>query len=133
MPEPLGRIDDMLAAIEMSETILQGARRTPTAIEMRALERTLEIVSEASRHIPESLKANYADTPWRQIAGIRDRKRASSRLPPHQPDDHHEGGHRGFPSAEECFDADESDTRNSPGQLTTTFSAYYRLCCDGDP
>ena len=37
---------------------------------MLALERAIEIVSEASRHIPESLKANYADTPWRQIAGI---------------------------------------------------------------
>lgn len=51
MPEPLGRIDDMLAAIEMSETILGPAGRSLSAIEMLALERAIEIVSEASRKV----------------------------------------------------------------------------------
>jgi hypothetical protein len=34
----------------------------------RAVERGLEIMSEASRHIPDDLKALAPDIPWRQIA-----------------------------------------------------------------
>jgi uncharacterized protein with HEPN domain len=36
----------------------------------RATERGIEIISEASRHIPEDLKALYADVPWIDIATI---------------------------------------------------------------
>ncbi len=36
----------------------------------RAVERGLEIISEASRGIPEEQKANHPDVPWAQIAGI---------------------------------------------------------------
>src|SRR5258708_32906128 len=38
----------------------------------RATERELEIVSEASRHIHDDLKALAPDVPWRQIAAIGD-------------------------------------------------------------
>jgi uncharacterized protein with HEPN domain len=34
------------------------------------VERGLEIVSEASRHLPEAMKARYAEIPWRKVAGI---------------------------------------------------------------
>ncbi|MDX2224649.1 MAG: HepT-like ribonuclease domain-containing protein [Rhodospirillaceae bacterium] len=34
------------------------------------IERNLEIISEASRHIPPELKARYPEIPWREIAGI---------------------------------------------------------------
>jgi uncharacterized protein with HEPN domain len=36
----------------------------------RAVERGLEIISEASRHIPADLKALAPNIPWRQIAAI---------------------------------------------------------------
>ena len=36
----------------------------------RAVERGLEIISEASRHVPEDLKSLAPDIPWRQIAAI---------------------------------------------------------------
>jgi len=36
----------------------------------RAVERGLEIISEASRHLPADLKALAPDIPWRQIAAI---------------------------------------------------------------
>ena len=36
----------------------------------RAVERELEIISEASRHIPENLKTEEPSIPWREIAGI---------------------------------------------------------------
>jgi uncharacterized protein with HEPN domain len=34
------------------------------------VERGLEIVSEASRHLPEDLKARHPEIPWRKVAGI---------------------------------------------------------------
>jgi len=36
----------------------------------RAVERGLEIISEASRHIPDDRKASEPDIPWWQIAAI---------------------------------------------------------------
>ncbi|MEO5336500.1 MAG: DUF86 domain-containing protein [Magnetospirillum sp. WYHS-4] len=36
----------------------------------RAVERGLEITSEASRHIPDDVKALASEIPWRQIAAI---------------------------------------------------------------
>jgi uncharacterized protein with HEPN domain len=36
----------------------------------RAAERAIEIMSEASCHLPEPLKASEADVPWREIASI---------------------------------------------------------------
>jgi uncharacterized protein with HEPN domain len=34
------------------------------------VERGLEIISEASRHLPEALKARHPHIPWKNIAGI---------------------------------------------------------------
>jgi uncharacterized protein with HEPN domain len=36
----------------------------------RAVERELEIISEASRHIPADLQEVAPEVPWREIAGI---------------------------------------------------------------
>jgi uncharacterized protein with HEPN domain len=34
------------------------------------VERCIEIISEASRHLPADLKARYPDIPWSRVAGI---------------------------------------------------------------
>ncbi len=34
------------------------------------VERGIEIISEASKHLPEEMKARHPDIPWRQVAGI---------------------------------------------------------------
>ncbi len=39
-------------------------------IKKAAVERFIEIVSEASRHIPDDVKQREAQLPWRNIAGI---------------------------------------------------------------
>ncbi len=36
----------------------------------RAAERAIEIISEASRHLPKSLRASAPDVQWREIASI---------------------------------------------------------------
>lgn len=37
---------------------------------MRAIERGIEIISEASRKLPPDFKATHPEIPWREIAGI---------------------------------------------------------------
>lgn len=39
-------------------------------VKARALERGFEIISEASRHIPDDLKGTEPHIPWRQVAGL---------------------------------------------------------------
>lgn len=39
------------------------------------IERCLEIISEASRHLPEEFKQKYAGIPWRHVADIGNRLR----------------------------------------------------------
>lgn len=62
----------MLDAVVIAEKIL--ARHGPAPVlddvETLALQRAIEIISEASRHIPEETKARHATTPWRRIADI---------------------------------------------------------------
>ncbi len=36
----------------------------------KAVERCVEIVSEASRNIPDALKTKFPDQPWHEIAAI---------------------------------------------------------------
>lgn len=36
----------------------------------RAVERSLEIISEASRHVPDTLRAAHPEIPWRSVADI---------------------------------------------------------------
>ena len=47
-----------------------------TDIKLRlAVERCVEIVSEASRHVPEAQRARFPDVPWPEIAAIGNRLR----------------------------------------------------------
>ena len=39
----------------------------------RAFARSLEIIGEASKKLPDELRRKYADVPWRSMAGMRDR------------------------------------------------------------
>jgi uncharacterized protein with HEPN domain len=39
----------------------------------RAFVRSLEIVGEAARKIPDELRAQHPDVEWRDMAGVRDR------------------------------------------------------------
>lgn len=67
------RIGDVRQAIVDINTLLDGktfADVERDRVVRAAFERFLEIISEASRHIPEELKARRPDIPWHQIAGI---------------------------------------------------------------
>jgi uncharacterized protein with HEPN domain len=67
------RLSDILeninAATEMIEGVDFSAYRNDVMLR-RAIERCVEIISEASRHIPTELKLEYDTQPWHEIASI---------------------------------------------------------------
>ena len=40
---------------------------------LNAVVRSIEIIGEASKNIPETMKAKYKELPWKQITGMRDK------------------------------------------------------------
>jgi uncharacterized protein with HEPN domain len=67
------RLHDILEAIEGIESTAAGmtfAAYQESWQNRRAVERGVEIISEASRHIPDELKRRYRHICWREIAGI---------------------------------------------------------------
>ena len=70
---PLLRIHDMLESIRGIEKALAGKtlRDYERSWLLRsAVERGIEIISEASRHLGRDLKAQYKNVRWKDIAGI---------------------------------------------------------------
>lgn len=60
------RIEQFVADMEYDD--FASDRKT-----IRAVERELEILGEAVKHIPQSIRQQYPDVPWRLAAGMRDR------------------------------------------------------------
>jgi uncharacterized protein with HEPN domain len=71
-------LEDILAAITEAEGFIEGkdfAGYLNDVRTRRAVERIVEIVSEASRRIPNELKELHAQTPWHAISQIGNRLR----------------------------------------------------------
>jgi uncharacterized protein with HEPN domain len=67
------RLRHMLDAIARIETLTVGKSFEDYAadwVTRDAVERNLERVSEASRHVPAELKAQHRSIPWRAVAGL---------------------------------------------------------------
>ena len=67
------RLKHMLEAIAAIAAYTEGVNRDDfiaDRMRMDAVERNIERLSEASRHLPEGLKAGHPRIPWRQIADI---------------------------------------------------------------
>jgi uncharacterized protein with HEPN domain len=67
------RLRDIVEAIERVREVLEnGSLETFEADWQRQwlVERGVEIISEASRHLPHDLKARHPEIPWRKVAGI---------------------------------------------------------------
>jgi len=69
-------VKDMVAAIESIEAFIAGmgfeefARDDKT---LSAVLRKLEVLGEASKQVPEEIRAKHSDVPWREMAGMRDK------------------------------------------------------------
>jgi uncharacterized protein with HEPN domain len=67
------RVTDMDRAIFEIRKLLDGKSINSLmsdAATRAAFERFLEILSEASRHIPDDLKEEFSEIPWRQVADL---------------------------------------------------------------
>ncbi len=67
---------DMMEYAEKAERFVQGVGFEEFQNDERvllAVVRALEIIGEAARHIPKSVRDRYPAVPWKQIIGMRDK------------------------------------------------------------
>ena len=67
------RLTDIVEAIERIRSVLEKAPLETFENDWHAqwlVERGVEIVSEASRHLTDDVRARYPNIPWRKVAGI---------------------------------------------------------------
>lgn len=70
---PLQRIEDILDNIDRVRAFMEGYDFKSFVADDRtlyAVTRALEIVSEASRHLPAEMKARLSQIDWRGIAAV---------------------------------------------------------------
>ncbi|MCX7856161.1 MAG: DUF86 domain-containing protein [Anaerolineae bacterium] len=69
-------LEDILAAMDAIERFVEGMSLEELYQDDKtasAVIRKLEIIGEATRHIPPHLRQAYPDIPWKEMAGMRDR------------------------------------------------------------
>ena len=68
-------LGEILEAVQLLQRYTEGLSYDAFALDVEkqdAVVRPLEIIGEAVKGLPESLRAKYPDVPWRDIAGARD-------------------------------------------------------------
>ena len=74
--EFLDFVEDILDAMDKAEILVEGFAYEEFEIDFRtnfAVVRALEIIGEAAKRLPMSLREQYPAIPWRGMAGMRDR------------------------------------------------------------
>jgi uncharacterized protein with HEPN domain len=72
-PTAIARLSDILEAVENIRTVTRDLTLATFEANWQIrwiVERGVEIISEASRHLPDDLKARHPDLPWPKIAAI---------------------------------------------------------------
>lgn len=72
--DDLAYLWDMLQAARDAVEFVTGKRRAEWETDKMlrlAVERTVEIVGEAARHVSDRTRVEHAEIPWRQIVGLR--------------------------------------------------------------
>jgi uncharacterized protein with HEPN domain len=67
------RLADIVEAIEHIRSVLKGVALEDFESDWQKrwlVERGLEIISEASRHLPDDIKLRHSEIPWQKVAGI---------------------------------------------------------------
>jgi len=70
---PIQRLSDILENIEFARQLTHQMSYEEFAEDRKtqyAVVRALEIISEASRRLPEELKARHSEIPWKAVAAV---------------------------------------------------------------
>lgn len=73
--DPLLLLDDILESIQKIEQYVEGLteKQFATAFEKQdAVFRRFEIIGEAIKNLPLTIRREYSQVPWKDIAGLRD-------------------------------------------------------------
>ena len=68
-------LDDIQASVEKILKFTQGLSFDEFSADNKTFDAVvlnLQIIGEATKHIPDSIKEKYPDVDWRRIAGLRD-------------------------------------------------------------
>ena len=74
--EFLDYVEDILDAMDKAETAITGVEYSRFAADFMinfVVIRALEIIGEATKRLPSSLRDQYPEVPWKDMAGMRDR------------------------------------------------------------
>ncbi len=69
-------LEDILDALSKVTKFIEGMTFDQFSTDDKtafAVIRALEIIGEATKHIPEQVRESYPKLPWREMAGIRDK------------------------------------------------------------
>lgn len=72
----LDYVEDIIDAMNKAEILIEDVTFKQFESDFRinyALVRALEIIGEATKRLPESIRTQYPDVPWKGMAGMRDR------------------------------------------------------------
>jgi uncharacterized protein with HEPN domain len=69
----LRHILDEIEYISVATQSLTFTQFTSNDTLIRAITRSLEIIGEASRNVPDPIKLEYPDIPWKSMTGLRNR------------------------------------------------------------
>ena len=69
-------INDIINAIDDIESFIEGITYSEFVGDKKTLyaaERAIEIIGEATKRLPGSIRSKYPGVPWKDMAGIRDK------------------------------------------------------------
>jgi uncharacterized protein with HEPN domain len=65
-------IEDILAAVEKAELFIKDMSYDSFKDDDKtvfAVIRAIEVIGKATKHIPDEVRQNYSDIPWKEMAG----------------------------------------------------------------